>query len=616
MESHLNPRRHPIIFAFLSTVVLLTAVSLNLASVSPMILISNLLNSSSAPLVRDARTGVSYQGTSTNGVDHFQNIFYAEDTSGENRFARPIPYMPSSGAIVDATAAGAWCPQGLGGPPLPFTSSITNVSEDCLSLRIARPSGIGPSAKLPVLVWLHGGGDALGSAYDRLYTPDGLVRQAKLNEQPVIYVGINYRLGIFGYATSKALRAAKQANAGLRDQRTAFNWVRDNIEAFGGDPGNVVAVGQSVGAMAIGLHLLSYSGTRGVPFQKAVMMSGATGTNFNIMSNLVAENTANVAKSVGCTDDPDSQATLECLRETPLKDLMNTSVELARKLRPPFGELAFYPSYDGDYITERPSVSLRRGAFVRGIPLIASWNANDGAWYVDPTINDDASVLASFQTFVLGLSPSSLQHLLALYPLVDFNHLVGPDGATADYYRAAQINRDLWFTCPVIDFTWQYTRFVGEANVRLYVMNQTKFAPIFQSMGVPHWRISHLSDIPYLMNEDVAPGGDNSADQQHLSALLSGSIAAFAEIGNPTISNGPVFQDWETAYRDQTDETLRSEIPEELKVYVVGGELGSGPAMMESGMGSAASARDVAVAWEKVIDRCGFINSILEEIEG
>ena len=615
MEPLLRLNRHPMIFAFISILVVLIAVSLTLASVSPFIVILNLLNSST-PYVRDARTGVSYQGTSTNGVNHFQNIFYAEDTSGPNRFAAPVPYMPSPGTLVDATAAGAWCPQGLGGPPLPFTSPITNVSENCLSLRIARPSGIDSSAKLPVLVWLHGGGDALGSAYDRLYTPDGMVRQAKLNNQPVIYVGINYRLGIFGYATSKALRASKQANAGLRDQRTAFNWVRDNIETFGGDPGNVVAVGQSVGAMSIGLHLLSYSGTQGVPFQKAVMMSGATGTNFNIMSNLVAENTATVARSVGCTDDPDSQATLICLRNTPLKDLMDASVELARNLRPPFGELAFYPSYDGDYITDRPSVSLRQGAFVKGIPLIGSWVANDGAWYVEPTINDDASVLASFQTFVHGLSAVSLQHLLALYPLADFNHLARPDGATADYYRAAQINRDLWFTCPVIDFTWQYTRFVSDANVRLYVMNQTKFAPIFQSMGVPHWHISHLSDIPYLMNEDVAAGGDNSAGQQELSALLSGSIAAFAKTGNPTISNGPVFRDWKIAYRDQIDQTLRSEIPEELNVYVVGGALGSGPARMESGMGSGASARDRAVAWEKVVDRCGFINSILEEIEG
>ncbi len=150
MESY---RRHPFLFASIPALVVLAAMLLNTSSLSPFVLV-NLL-SASTPYVRNARTGVSYRGTSTNGIEHFQNIFYAEDTSGPNRFAPPVPYTPSSGTIVDATAAGAWCPQGLGGPPLPFTSAITNVSENCLSLRIARSSG--SSTKLPVIVWIHGG---------------------------------------------------------------------------------------------------------------------------------------------------------------------------------------------------------------------------------------------------------------------------------------------------------------------------------------------------------------------------------------------------------------------------------------------------------------------------
>ncbi|KAL8706320.1 MAG: hypothetical protein Q9201_000639 [Fulgogasparrea decipioides] len=344
-------------------------------------------------------------------------------------------------------------------------------------------------------------------------------------------------------------------------------------------------------------------------------MSGASGTNFNIRSDLVASNTATVAKSVGCTDDPDSRATLECLRATPLELLREVSVSLSRQLRPPFGELSFYPSYDGDYIPDRPSVLLRKGSFVKGIPIIGSWVANDGAWYAPPLLKDDASVLATFQTFVLGLSKSSLQRILTLYPLSDFEFLPRPnEEATAQYYRAAQINRDMWFTCPVIDFTWQYTRY-GTSNVRLYSMNQTKYEPILKYMNVPQWRVCHLSDIPYMLNEDVAAGGDNSRAQRELSAMLSGSAAAFAHTGNPSSSNGHVFKEWSIAYPDRSKQTLAKEQPEGMNIYVVGGSEGSGPAHIASGRQSDGSGeREKALAWEKLFERCSFINSIQEEI--
>lgn len=109
------------------------------------------------PVVFDDVRDIRYTGSrSSVGVEHFQNIFYAEDTSGINRFAPPQPIQHSAGAIIDATQAGAWCPQALG-DIFPFTSRITNVSENCLSLRIARPYRTQPDAKLPVVVYIHGG---------------------------------------------------------------------------------------------------------------------------------------------------------------------------------------------------------------------------------------------------------------------------------------------------------------------------------------------------------------------------------------------------------------------------------------------------------------------------
>lgn len=156
MFSHLNPQRHPLAFISIITCpVILVAMFLNSTWLRflPFLYLYN----NSTPIVTNSHTGISYRGTSVNGIEHFQNIFYAEDTSGLNRFAPPVAFTPPHGTVVDATTAVAWCPQGTGGPPLPFTSPIDKISENCLSLRVARQSGIEASAKLPVLVWIHGG---------------------------------------------------------------------------------------------------------------------------------------------------------------------------------------------------------------------------------------------------------------------------------------------------------------------------------------------------------------------------------------------------------------------------------------------------------------------------
>lgn len=186
--------RQRILLFLIPLATILAAILLNSSVFSPLTLLTN-FSVTAAPIVTNPTTQISYHGTQVTDVEHFQNIFYAQDTSGSHRFTPPAPYLPHPGTIVDAMNAGAWCPQAEGGPPLPFTSPVDNISENCLSLRIARPTGTIASAKLPVIVYLHGGGDALGSASDQLYTPDGMVSLSKANGQSIIYVGINYRLG-------------------------------------------------------------------------------------------------------------------------------------------------------------------------------------------------------------------------------------------------------------------------------------------------------------------------------------------------------------------------------------------------------------------------------------
>lgn len=108
------------------------------------------------PVVVDTLRNITYLGTRSAGVEHFHEIFYAESPVGERRFAPPVPVTLTKGSIIDASRPGAWCPQGTG-DILPFTSRVANVSENCLSLRISRSSGVDRNARLPVVVWIHGG---------------------------------------------------------------------------------------------------------------------------------------------------------------------------------------------------------------------------------------------------------------------------------------------------------------------------------------------------------------------------------------------------------------------------------------------------------------------------
>ncbi|KAE8154789.1 alpha/beta-hydrolase [Aspergillus avenaceus] len=568
------------------------------------------------PIVVDVNRNITYLGSYTSvysDVQHFQNIFYAEEPSGNRRFAPPVPVDHRKGSVIDATQPGAWCPQGTG-DILPFTSRVMNVSENCLSLRVARPRNVKSDAKLPVAVWIHGGGHALGSASEVLYTPDGLVGQAAADGQPVVWVAINYRLGFFGFATSKALVDAKHTNAGLRDQRAALEWVRDNIAAFGGDPHKVTVIGQSVGASDISLQLTAFAGKRGAPFQQAIMMSGGPGLNFNTKPDLVTKNTGDIARQVGCVRNGDDQSveTLQCLREADVDLLTNISVTASRAARPPFGEGFFYPTLDGDFIQDRPSQLMRAGKFAKGIPIIASWVTNDGAWYVPPPTTTDDEVLGSFGLWLFNLAGTTKTKLLELYPTEDFEHMVQQDDGpiSAQYYRAAQMNRDIWFTCPVLDFAWQYLKNGGveSSQIRLYEHNATRYAPSFGMMGVPMWRVAHLSDIPYVLNvKGLGGGADNSHPQLELSKRVSRTITKFVGTGSPE-GNGSGVESWPAAFHDVGKPELSKDFPDKLSLQVVGGPYGTTPVTIAKGE-NPSSAAEQAVYWEKLFSRCEFINS-------
>ena len=169
-------------------------------------------------------------------------------------------------------------------PPLPE-------SENCLFLNIYTPADVTPDADLSVMVWLHGGGFCHGSA--RSY--DGSL----LASEGVVVVTVNYRLGVFGFLTLDALmEEGDGVNFGLRDQQVAFEWVREHIAAFGGNPNDITAFGESAGAMSIALHMISGNGDQRL-FHKAIMQSGSYTSTYDIHTKSVMKS---FFEKIGCPD--------------------------------------------------------------------------------------------------------------------------------------------------------------------------------------------------------------------------------------------------------------------------------------------------------------------------
>jgi len=200
------------------------------------------------PQACDDATQVTFTGLYKDKVEAFLGIPYAKDTGNQNRFKPPRPYLLSSGSNVSAASPGPACPQKLGAQLLHlYLGNITEISEDCLRLNVNRPNGTQAGAKLPVMVYIHGGSFYSSSKDDPTAQPGGLILESIENGHPVMHVAINYRLGVFGFAMSEALGREGSLNAGLLDQRLALDWVKANIATFGGDPDNITIHGQSSG---------------------------------------------------------------------------------------------------------------------------------------------------------------------------------------------------------------------------------------------------------------------------------------------------------------------------------------------------------------------------------
>ncbi len=443
------------------------------------------------------------EGVQQATISAFKGIPYASPPVGDLRWMPPASPLPWQG-VRPAKAYGSISPQNDSGPAI--TESLKTAgpqSEDCLFLNVWTPSCQG---KRPVLVWIHGGAFSMGSGSQEMYDGSRLATRGD-----AVIVTINYRLGVFGFLRLKEVtRGAvpSTGNEGLLDQVAALRWVRDNIAAFGGDPGNVTVFGESAGAMSIGC-LMAMPAARGL-FHKAILESGAASTAFR------PDEAASIAERyldvLGVKD-------AAALRGLPTERLLAAEVELRGKVPSPAGRprlTLMQPVSDGAVLPS-PLEAIRKGA-AAGIPLLAGTNQQE--WRLMATMDpeladlDEAGLLRRCGDF---LTASAAAKLIAAYRKVQ------PGWSPAEIFIAVQTDRV--FRIPAI----RLLEAQGKHRPAYNYLFTWKSPAMGGKLGA-----CHILEAGFVFGAPAADfcGAGPAADR--LSAQIQDAWLAFARTGEPS----------------------------------------------------------------------------------
>jgi para-nitrobenzyl esterase len=306
-------------------------------------------------------------------VRTFKGIPYAAPPVGPLRWQPPQP-APAWAGVRQASEYGARAMQGRIFDDMVFHDD--GPSEDCLYLNLWMPAKP-DTAKLPVMVWIYGGGFVAGSSSEPRQDA------GNLSKKGVMIVSMNYRLGVFGFMAHPELTAESphhaSGNYGLLDMVAALKWVHDNIATFGGDPDNVTIFGESAGSMAVSA-LMASPLSQGL-FHKAIGESGAI---FSYTRPTRSRNDAEAA-GVKFAQDAFGTTSLAALRAKSAQEILDAALKVPR---PSFG-----PDIDGWFLPEDGAAIFAAGKQSH-VPLLAGWNRDEGN---DRTLLEkDEPTLANF----------------------------------------------------------------------------------------------------------------------------------------------------------------------------------------------------------------------------
>ncbi|KAJ3321887.1 hypothetical protein HDV06_003753 [Boothiomyces sp. JEL0866] len=390
----------------------------------------------------------TFRGISDASTVSFLNIPYAKPPVGQLRFAPPQEPDYLSG-IQDATTFGSGCVQN----PISGGNNGTNlvISEDCLNLNVYKST---QSKRLvPVVVYVVGGGFNSGYAANPYYDGKSILSNI---QSDLVIVTFNYRVGAFGFLSSKELQSKGFLNPGLLDQVMVFKWVKKYISLFGGDPNQITAFGQSAGAISIGTLL-----TTSDLFDQAIMHSGGP----PYLLKQPADNQQyfeSIASTLKCNNN-----TVACLQQVdPLELYLATQ------------SFQFFPVLDGSLIHEQPLSKMLSGRF-KQMPVMLNNVLDEGNIFMQPVVKSPAYVTLVEKQVFFFLNSSSIGQLQTIYP----------PNASFSFQSVGDAYGDLGFQCP----TLLVADMLKQQQVYKSVFtHQSVYLPAPPGVG-----IAHGSDIPF-----------------------------------------------------------------------------------------------------------------------
>lgn len=441
----------------------------------------------------------------------FLGIPYAAAPTGQWRWSLPRP--PQSWVRPhDATRLGKPCVQNYSFLASEGSQSswLVKGSEDCLNVNVYTPANLNPKEKVPVMMWLYGGGLMLGE--NRQYDFSRLAQEGR-----VVVVVPNYRLGALSFFTSPALRkeTGGVANLALADQQAALRWVKRNIGAFGGDAARVTLFGESAGAWSV-CHQLASPGAAGL-FSRAIMQSGACTLNTATVPLKAADaSSQEAAKTLGCPAGPQQ---LACLRALPARKVMG----IAPFNPNPLGRFGWTFIYGDALLPERP-VQVFRSGRSHAVPVLEGINRDEGNFFAHLIGRlNRLNTRADFVRHVkYHFGAEQTETLAALYPEADFPK---PQQALA------QLISDNIFVCSSERFE---TGYAAHAPLWVYRFDDpTPPAGLIGLRGVQG--AYHTSEIIYITRTPWALANPKyfTPAQEALSKRMQAVWVRFAYTGHP-----------------------------------------------------------------------------------